>query len=92
MLIAAAGIVQPTAALAATQDNPPAVPTDLSTSPATSCQADALVGDGDVTLYAKVSDPDGGTLGADFRLSPHGSESGDAIAESDPAKLTTQSG
>ncbi|OIK07259.1 hypothetical protein [Streptomyces monashensis] len=50
------------------------------------------MGDGDVTLYAKVSDPDGGTLGADFRLSPHGSESGDATAESDPAKLTVQSG
>ncbi|MFF3918247.1 hypothetical protein ACFYZB_33055 [Streptomyces sp. NPDC001852] len=92
LLITAAGIVQPTAALAATQDTPPAAPTDLSTSPATSCQGDTLVGDGDVTLYAKVSDPDGGTLGVDFRLSPHGSESGDAIAETDPAKLTAQSG
>ncbi|MEV6023032.1 hypothetical protein [Streptomyces sp. NPDC052036] len=64
----------------------------MSTSPVTSCQGDTIVGDGDVTLYAKVSDPDGGTLGADFRLSPHGSESGNAIAKSDPAQLTTQSG
>jgi hypothetical protein len=92
LLIAAAGIVQPTAALAATQDSLPATPTDLSTSPATSCQGDTIVGDGDVTLYAKVSDPNGGTLGVDFRLSPHGSEFGDAIAKSDPTQLTAQSG
>lgn len=81
LLIAAAGIVRPTAASAATQDNPPAVPTGLRTSPVTSCDGDTIVGDGDVTLYAMVSDPDGGTLGVDFRLSPHDSESGDATAE-----------
>ncbi|MDX3245097.1 hypothetical protein [Streptomyces sp. ME18-1-4] len=92
LLFAAAGIVQPTAASAATHDNRPAAPTDLRTSPITSCAGDTIVGDGDVTLYAKVSDPDGGILGVDFRLSPHGSESGDAIAESDPGQVAAPSG
>jgi hypothetical protein len=91
LLITAAGIVQSTAASAATRDTPPAAPTDLSTSPATACRSDTIVGDGSVTLYAKVVDPDGGTLGVDFRLSPHG-ETGDGIAESDPAQMTVQSG
>lgn len=81
LLIAAAGIVQPTAASASTHDNRPAAPTDLHTSPITSCDGDTIVGDGDVTLFAKVADPDGGILGVDFRLSPHGSESDDPIAE-----------
>ncbi|MFD9322883.1 hypothetical protein ACFWDQ_35420 [Streptomyces sp. NPDC060053] len=89
LLIAAAGIVQPTAASAATQDSPPAVPTDLRTSPVTSCDGATIVGDGDVYLYAKVSDPDGGTLGVDFVLSRHDSQSGDAIAE---ARVSAASG
>ncbi|MFI7294373.1 hypothetical protein [Streptomyces sp. NPDC050121] len=53
----------------------------MHTSPITSCDGDTIVGDGDVTLFAKVADPDGGILGVDFRLSPHGSESDDPIAE-----------
>ncbi|MGW6523524.1 hypothetical protein [Streptomyces sp. NPDC054962] len=89
LLIAAAGIARPTAASAATQDNPPAVPTNLRTSPVTSCDGATIVGDGDIYLYAKVSDPDGGTLGADFVLTRHDGESGEAIAE---ARVSAASG
>ncbi|MFE6824146.1 hypothetical protein [Streptomyces sp. NPDC057690] len=89
LLIAAAGIARPAVASAATQDNPPAVPTDLRTSPVTSCDGTTIVGDGDVYLYAKVSDPDGGTLGVDFVLSRHDSQSGEAIAE---ARVSAASG
>ncbi|WP_062641938.1 hypothetical protein [Streptomyces maremycinicus] len=89
LLFAAAGITQPTAASAATQDNPPAVPTDLRTSPATACEGNTIVGVTDVSLYAKVSDPDGGTLGVDVVLSRHDSDSGDVIAQ---AQLSAVSG
>ncbi|WP_327317949.1 hypothetical protein [Streptomyces sp. NBC_01235] len=89
LLIAAAGIAQPTAASATTQDNPPAVPTSLHTSPVTSCDGTTIVGDTDVYLYAKVSDPDGGTLGVDFLLSRRDSEPADAIAE---AQVSAASG
>ncbi|MFF1444866.1 hypothetical protein [Streptomyces sp. NPDC058295] len=89
LLIATAGIARPTAASAATQDNPPAVPTTLRTSPVTSCDGATIVGDTDLYLYANVSDPDGGTLGADFLLTRHDGESGDAIAE---AQVSAASG
>ncbi|MFG2251609.1 LamG-like jellyroll fold domain-containing protein [Streptomyces mirabilis] len=74
-----------------TYDHVPNTPTTLTTSPSTSCADDDIVGDGDVTLYAKVSDPDGGTVGAHFQMWKTGSTSGN-IAASDPNQLTTTSG
>ncbi|MEU8975945.1 FG-GAP-like repeat-containing protein [Streptomyces monashensis] len=71
-------------------DHKPNTPTHLTTSPSTSCQDDTILGDGSVTLYAGMSDPDGGTLGAHFQLFPHGSSN--VIAQSDSNSLTGQSG
>ncbi|GAA1957340.1 hypothetical protein GCM10009838_11660 [Catenulispora subtropica] len=52
-----------------TYDHAPNTPNGLSTSPATACGGTpSTVGDGDVTLYAPLSDPDNGTLGAAFSL------------------------
>ncbi|MFI0940775.1 LamG-like jellyroll fold domain-containing protein [Streptomyces sp. NPDC021020] len=55
-----------TLSISTTYDHKPNTPSGLTTSPATSCSAVKTVGDGDVTLYAKVSDPDGGNLTATF--------------------------
>jgi hypothetical protein len=45
----------------------PYTPTLLTTSPATTCRGDVTaVGDGDITLYATVSDPDGDQVAATF--------------------------
>ncbi|MEW2161055.1 LamG-like jellyroll fold domain-containing protein [Streptomyces sp. NPDC007189] len=79
-----------TISVSTTYDHKPDTPTHLTTSPSTSCQDDTIVGDGNVTLYAGMSDPDGGTLGAHFQLFPHGSSS--AVAQSDSNSLTGQSG
>lgn len=56
--------------LSITYDHPPAVPTGLTTSPATACAAatPTTVGDASVSLYAPVFDPDGGSLGVSFQL------------------------
>ena len=53
-----------------TYNHKPATPTALSTSPATSCSAEppTVVGLGDVLLYARVSDRNGGKIGAGFQL------------------------
>jgi hypothetical protein len=53
-----------------TYDHAPDVPASLSTSPATSCAANPpnAVGDGQVKLYAQLSDLDGGLVGAKFEL------------------------
>ncbi len=80
-----------TISVATTYDHAPNTPTTLTTSPATSCADNTVVGDGSVTLYAGVSDPDGGTVGSHFQLSPHGNSS-NIIASSDPNSLTNQSG
>ncbi|MGW2883425.1 LamG-like jellyroll fold domain-containing protein [Streptomyces sp. NPDC001233] len=72
-------------------DHKPNTPTHLTTSPSTSCQDDTIVGEGSVTLYAGMSDPDRGTLGAHFQLWPHGNSS-NIIAQSDSNSLTGQSG
>jgi ricin-type beta-trefoil lectin protein/concanavalin A-like lectin/glucanase superfamily protein/fibronectin type III domain protein len=58
------------ATMSITYDHPPATPTGLSTSPSTSCTAatPTTVGDGSVSLYVPVSDPDGGTLGVTIKL------------------------
>ncbi|PWI43793.1 hypothetical protein [Streptomyces sp. ICBB 8177] len=79
------------AGAAARADHAPAVPTALSTSPATACAADTAVGDGDVTLYAALSDPDGGTLGAAFEVTRHAGDHA-LIASSDRKTLTVPSG
>jgi hypothetical protein len=55
-----------TVTMSTTYDHAPATPTTLSTSPASSCSGSTTVGNGDVILYAKVSDPDGGSLSATF--------------------------
>lgn len=57
-----------TMSISTTYDHKPSKPSHLTTSPATSCSSSTptTVGDGDVALYAKVSDPDGGTLSTTF--------------------------
>ena len=55
-----------TVTMTTTYDHAPATPTALSTSPASACSGSTTVGNGDVILYAKVSDPDGGALSASF--------------------------
>ncbi|MEU9446441.1 FG-GAP-like repeat-containing protein [Streptomyces sp. NPDC048304] len=79
-----------TITVSTTYDHKPNTPTHLTTSPSTSCQDDTILGDGSVTLYAGMSDTDGGTLGAHFQLFPHGSSS--VVAQSDSNSLTGQSG
>ncbi len=56
--------------LSVTYDRTPNTPTGLSTSPATTCPASppTTVGDADVTLYAPVSDPDGGNLTVTYQM------------------------
>ncbi|MFE4621867.1 LamG-like jellyroll fold domain-containing protein [Streptomyces mirabilis] len=80
-----------TISVSTTYDHTPDTPTHLTTSPSTSCPDDTIVGDGNVTLYTGVSDPDGGTVGSHFQIWPTGSTSGN-IASSDPNSLTNQSG
>ncbi|MEH0450290.1 FG-GAP-like repeat-containing protein [Streptomyces sp. B21-102] len=58
-----------TLSMSTTYNHQPNKPTSLVTSPATTCtNTIKTVGDGDVTLYAKVSDPDGGTLSTTFNV------------------------
>ncbi|MCQ9178678.1 VCBS repeat-containing protein [Streptomyces sp. IBSBF 2953] len=58
-----------TLSMSTTYDHQPNKPTMLVTSPATSCTSTVkTVGDGDVALYAQVSDPDGGTLSNTFNI------------------------
>jgi hypothetical protein len=55
-----------TVTMTTTYDHAPATPTALSSSPASACSGSTTVGNGDVILYAGVSDPDGGALSASF--------------------------
>ncbi|MFG2282461.1 FG-GAP-like repeat-containing protein [Streptomyces asoensis] len=58
-----------TLSMSTTYDHRPNKPSRLVTSPATTCtSAVKTIGDGDVTLYAKVSDLDGGTLSNTFNI------------------------
>ncbi|MFH9554554.1 FG-GAP-like repeat-containing protein [Streptomyces sp. NPDC017435] len=58
-----------TISMSTTYDHKPKQPVTLVTSPATSCTSSIkTTGDGDVTLYAKVSDLDGGTLSNTFNI------------------------
>lgn len=57
-----------TMSMSTTYDRPPGIPSKPHTSPATNCTGTATtVGNGDVALYATVSDPDGGALSATFK-------------------------
>lgn len=57
-----------TMSMSTTYDRRPNTPSSPHTSPATNCTgATTTVGNGDVVLYATVSDPDGGALSATFR-------------------------
>jgi hypothetical protein len=56
-----------TMSMSTTYDHTPNVPTALSTSPPSNCNGTTTLGNGSVTLLAGVSDPDGGTLTADFK-------------------------
>ncbi|MFM9707855.1 FG-GAP-like repeat-containing protein [Streptomyces galilaeus] len=58
-----------TISMSTTYDHRPNKPSTLVTSPATTCTSTIkTTGDGDVTFYAKVSDPDGGTLSNTFNI------------------------
>jgi hypothetical protein len=71
----------------------PNVPSGMTTSPASSCTAapPTAVGDGPVSLFAPVSDPDGGTVGAHFELWQT-SNPANILSFSDPNVLTMPSG
>ena len=68
----------------------PNVPTALRTSPTTSCGASPAspVGLGPVSLYAPVSDPDGNTVGVEFKLWKTSNTAQTALASSNPGVLT----
>ncbi|MEV0093697.1 FG-GAP-like repeat-containing protein [Streptomyces sp. NPDC050738] len=52
-----------TMSMSTTYDHKPKTPSPLTTSPATTCTSSVkTIGNGDVALYAKVADADGGTL------------------------------
>ncbi|MFC0027955.1 FG-GAP-like repeat-containing protein [Micromonospora chaiyaphumensis] len=68
----------------------PNKPTGLTTSPKTTCAGGSTVGDASVSLYAPVSDRNGGVLGVSFRLTRK--SDGAVVATSDPNKLTASSG
>ncbi|MFC0007277.1 LamG-like jellyroll fold domain-containing protein [Micromonospora siamensis] len=70
----------------------PNKPTGLTTSPKTACTGGSTVGDGNVSLYAPVSDRNGGTLGVRFKLWKSNDATQTAIASSDPNLLTYSSG
>ncbi len=58
-----------TISMSTTYDHEPNKPSSMVTSPATTCTSTVkTTGDGDITLYAKVSDPDGGTLSNTFNV------------------------
>ncbi|GIF00647.1 FG-GAP-like repeat-containing protein [Paractinoplanes rishiriensis] len=59
--------------LAITYNHEPNKPSGLRTSPATSCTAGNSIGEGPVSLYATVSDPNQGAVGVTFKLWKEGS-------------------
>ncbi|MFC1435234.1 LamG-like jellyroll fold domain-containing protein [Streptacidiphilus sp. N1-3] len=74
-----------------TYDHAPATPVaaNMHTTPSTSCTG-STVGDGDVSLYTKATDPDGGTLGLGFSAVNH--TGGAVLASSSTSTLTGPSG
>ncbi|HVB41822.1 MAG TPA: DNRLRE domain-containing protein [Streptosporangiaceae bacterium] len=83
-----------TATMSITYDHPPNKPGGLSTSPATSCTASTptTVGDGNVSLYVPVSDPDGGTLGVTIKMWNTATGAAFTGTPTDPQKLYVSSG
>ncbi|MFI6763499.1 LamG-like jellyroll fold domain-containing protein [Micromonospora sp. NPDC050417] len=80
--------------LTITYNHTPNTPSGLHTSPATSCTAatPTALGDGPVSLYAPISDPDGGSLGIAFKLWKTSDTNQAPVASSNPASLTYTSG
>ncbi|WP_262845279.1 LamG-like jellyroll fold domain-containing protein, partial [Sphaerisporangium corydalis] len=80
--------------LTITYNHRPNTPDGMTTSPATSCAAatPTTLGAGTVSLYAPVSDRDGGNLGVSFKLWKTGDATQTAVASSDPNLLTYRSG
>ncbi|MGC5019822.1 LamG-like jellyroll fold domain-containing protein [Micromonospora sp. DT47] len=70
----------------------PNTPTGLTTSPRTTCAGGSTVGDASVSLYAPVSDRNGGTLGVSFKLWKTSDSTQTALASSNPSLLTYSSG
>jgi hypothetical protein len=64
-------------------------PSGLHTSPSTACNG-SIIGEGSVTLYATVSDPDKGTVGAAFKVWV--TSSGTTVTTTDPQQLYYTSG
>ncbi|WP_107490262.1 FG-GAP-like repeat-containing protein [Streptomyces wuyuanensis] len=56
-----------TATLEIKYNHPPRTPSGLGTNPRTSCTAGGSIGNVAVSLYAKIDDPDGGNLTAQFQ-------------------------
>ncbi|MFI1995287.1 FG-GAP-like repeat-containing protein [Actinoplanes sp. NPDC020271] len=54
--------------LAITYNHKPNTPSGLKTSQSNDCASAALVSQGSISLYATVADPDGGTVGASFKV------------------------
>jgi hypothetical protein len=61
--------------LAITYNHKPSKPSGMHTSPVTSCTAGTVVGQGSVSLYATVADPDNSTVGVSFKVWKSGSSS-----------------
>ncbi|MGC5023101.1 hypothetical protein, partial [Micromonospora sp. DT47] len=65
----------------------PNKPTGMTTSPKTSCTG-SVIGENSVSLYAPVSDRNGGTLGVSFKLWKTSDSTQTALASSNPSLLT----
>ncbi|MFJ1709455.1 hypothetical protein [Kitasatospora sp. NPDC088346] len=77
--------------MSTTYNHTPNTPAPLTTSPQTSCGGTpTVIGNGDVTLYAGVSDPDGGTLGVAFTAVK--TSTGAVVASSTTTTLYATSG
>ncbi|MFI1196795.1 FG-GAP-like repeat-containing protein, partial [Micromonospora sp. NPDC020750] len=70
----------------------PNKPAGLTTSPKTVCTGGTTIGDAGVSLYAPVSDRNGGTLGTSFKLWKTTDATQTALASSNPNLLTYSSG
>lgn len=76
--------------LAITYNHKPNKPSGLRTSPTTSCTG-TTIGEGAVTLYATVSDPDKGAVGVSFKMWKSGTSTF-VVPATDPQKLYYTSG
>ncbi|QMU70623.1 LamG-like jellyroll fold domain-containing protein [Streptacidiphilus sp. P02-A3a] len=80
-----------TASLSITYDHTPDVPSNLHTSPASTCSGASYVGDGDVWLYSTLTDPDNGPVGATFHVYVDGTSTL-VVPDTNPQSLNGQSG